>query len=247
MRLQDFGRDETLVEVFDINSNRYGDDLGSIDFAIKNRGNHPVGNIKLFFIYKNVQGEIISYSYGEFEGPILPKLALQFHHVHEVTHWHRYYLGKWGEGTIEVRVLDYEIKRSRSIFTSSIGRGLTESELYDKSLGYYRDGHPEEAIEYFTAFIELYPDSELADNAHFWIGECYRMQKMYDLAVLAYQKVIDKYPEGNKVPVAMLHQGITFEMINDKTTAELVFKKLVKDFPKTKEAEVARKKLTYYR
>ena len=122
-------------------------------------------------------------------------------------------------------------------------RELTESERYDRALGYYRDDRYEEAMADFNDFLRLYPKSELADNAHFWIGESYRAQGKYEEAILAYQRVINGYPKGNKVPVAMLHQGIAFEKIDDKTTAELVFRKLVKGFPKTKEAEIAQKRL----
>lgn len=122
-------------------------------------------------------------------------------------------------------------------------RELTESELYDRALGYHRDGRHMEAMADFNDFLKRYPQSGLADNAHFWIGESYRVQGAYEEAILAYQKVINDYPKGNKVPVAMLHQGISFEKIDDTTTAELVFKKLVKNFPKTREAEIAKKRL----
>ena len=120
---------------------------------------------------------------------------------------------------------------------------LTESETYDRALGYYRDEQYEEAMAGFKKFLTLYPTSDLADNSHFWIGECYRVLTKYEEAILAYQKVINGYPKGNKVPSAMLQQALTFEKINDPTTANLVFKKLVKNFPKTKEAEIARKRL----
>ena len=120
---------------------------------------------------------------------------------------------------------------------------LTESEIYDRTLGLYKDGRYEEAIADFKSFLKSYPESDLADNAHFWIGECFRALKDYEEAILAYQRVINGYPKGNKVPSAMLHQGFAFEKINDKTTANLVFKKLVKNFPKTREAESAKKRL----
>jgi tol-pal system protein YbgF len=127
--------------------------------------------------------------------------------------------------------------------TASQEKKLTESEAYDRALGYYRDDRYEEAMAGFKNFLTLYPTSDLADNAHFWIGECHRVLKKYEEAILAYQKVINGYPKGNKVPSAMLQQALTFEKINDITTANLVFKKLVKDFPETKEAEIARKRL----
>lgn len=120
---------------------------------------------------------------------------------------------------------------------------LTESAIYDKALGYYREGRYEGAIAGFENFLKLYPKSDLADNAYFWIGESHRDLKKYEDAILAYQKVINGYPNGNKVPIAMLHQAFAFEKINDKTTANLVFKKVLKNFPETKEAEIAKKKL----
>jgi tol-pal system protein YbgF len=120
---------------------------------------------------------------------------------------------------------------------------LTESAIYDRALGYYREGRYEGAIAGFKNFLELYPKSDLADNAYFWIGESHRDLKKYEDAILAYQKVINGYPNGNKVPIAMLHQALAFERINDKTTANLVFKKVLKDFPETKEAEIAKERL----
>jgi len=127
---------------------------------------------------------------------------------------------------------------------TSQAKKLTESETYDRALGFYRDDRYEEAMAGFKNFLTQYPTSDLADNAHFWIGECHRVLKKYEEAILAYQKVINGYPKGNKVPSAMLQQALTFEKINDTTTANLVFKKLVKDFPKTKEAEIARNRLS---
>lgn len=121
---------------------------------------------------------------------------------------------------------------------------LTESEIYERTMVYYKDGRYGEAIAGFKNFVRSYPRSDLADNAHFWIGECHRAVEKYEEAILAYQRVINDYPNGNKVPSAMFHQAIAFEKINDKITANLVFKKLVKRFPKTEEAEIARKRLS---
>ncbi len=119
----------------------------------------------------------------------------------------------------------------------------TESSLYEKTLGLFREDRYDEAIEGFKEFLKMYPGSDLADNAHFWIGECYRMKEDYEKAILAYQKVINGYPKGNKVPSALLHQAYAFEELNDETTSNLIYKKLVKNHPETREAEIARKRL----
>jgi len=106
--LEDTQRDNSLVEVFEIHVNRpfSHSDPGVtdyIEFSIDNRSNFPIRNIQLFFVYKNKNGRVISYSAEKYRGPILPKLALQFSHNHRVSHFF---------GKIEVRVLDYEIDRS---------------------------------------------------------------------------------------------------------------------------------------
>ncbi len=120
---------------------------------------------------------------------------------------------------------------------------LAESAIYERALGCYREGRYVDAIGMFEDFVKLYPKSDLADNAHFWIGESHKDLRKYEEAILAYQRVINDYPGGNKVPAAMLQQAFAFEKISDKTTANLVLKKLVKQFPQTREGEIARSKL----
>jgi len=118
-----------------------------------------------------------------------------------------------------------------------------EVELYNFALNLYRGGKGEEAREAFRAFLERYPKSDRADNAHFWIGESYMAAKEYEQAILAYQNVIKQFPKGNKVANAMLRQAAAFLEIKDKTSARLLLKNIVKEHPGTSEAELAKKKL----
>lgn len=118
-----------------------------------------------------------------------------------------------------------------------------EVALYDRSLALFREGRFEDAMDGFRDFLKRYPNSDRADNAQFWIGECHMSLKQYEKAILAYQEVIKKFPKGNKVPNALLRQAAAFEEINDKTSSRLLLKKIVKDYPKSSEAEIARKKL----
>jgi len=119
-------------------------------------------------------------------------------------------------------------------------QGLTESLLFDAALGYLREGRYKEAVLHFNEFLIAYPQSGLADNAQFWIGECYRAQQRFEEAIAAYQRVIDDYPEGNKMPRALLHQGFTYLKMDDSGHGKLVFKKLTDELPMTEEAEIAR-------
>ncbi len=118
-----------------------------------------------------------------------------------------------------------------------------DQKLYDLNLALYREEKFNEAISGFKAFLSKYPKSDLADNAQFWIGECYMSLGQFEQAILAYQDVMKKYGKGNKIPSSMLRQAIAFYEIKDKTSAKLLLNKLIKQYPKSKEADIARKKL----
>lgn len=118
-----------------------------------------------------------------------------------------------------------------------------EMELYDASLAVYKEGRFEEAIDHFKEFLKKYPTSDLADNAHFWIGESLMALKQYEKAILAYQDVIKKYPSGNKVPNAMLRQALAFLEIKDSISARLLLKKIIRNYPGSNEAKIAQTKL----
>ncbi len=118
-----------------------------------------------------------------------------------------------------------------------------EQRLYDVNLALFKNGQYDSAISGFKNFLDKYPKSALADNAQFWVGECYMNLGQYEQAILAYQQVIKKYPKGNKVANALLRQAKAFYEINDRTSSKLLLKKLIRQYPKSKEAAVAKKRL----
>jgi hypothetical protein len=112
-------KDDTLVQVFDVFFNYSGGsysggNLNQLEFAIKNLNNYPIKNIELFIVYKNNNGEIISYSPMRIEESILPKLALQFFNNHYVRHFRQWDTStkRYLPGEVEIRILDYEIDRT---------------------------------------------------------------------------------------------------------------------------------------
>ncbi|MCP3922364.1 MAG: tol-pal system protein YbgF [Desulfobacterales bacterium] len=120
---------------------------------------------------------------------------------------------------------------------------LSEKELYKLAKGKLDNGKTKEARDHFLKFLVVYPKSVNADNAQFWISEIYYREKWYEKAILEYQKVIEKYPNGNKIPASYLKQGYAFYNLGEKANAKLILNELIKNFPKTNEAKYARKKL----
>ena len=118
-----------------------------------------------------------------------------------------------------------------------------EEELYNSALTAYKGGNYEKAITGFEGFLKKYHRSKLADNAQFWIGECYMSLNRYEQAILAYQNVLKKYPKGNKVPNAMLRQAIAFQQIKDKISYKVILERIIEKYPRSNEAKIARTRL----
>ena len=119
----------------------------------------------------------------------------------------------------------------------------TPDSTYIKGLDTFKAGDMPAAREIFTKFLEQYPQHDLAVNAHYWIGETHYSEKSYEPAILAFQDVIKNFPTKDKVPAAMLKQGMAFNAINDTKSAKYVLKKLGEGFPKSDEAIKAKELL----
>src|SRR5262249_18343413 len=110
---------------------------------------------------------------------------------------------------------------------SSTSSGATPRSLYDAAYQDLNRGKHGLAIMGFQEVITKFPDSELADNAQYWIGESYYAQKDYKKALQEFRKTVDVYPKGDKVPAAMLKSGLCLVQLGDKQGAKTVYQKLV--------------------
>ena len=115
----------------------------------------------------------------------------------------------------------------------------TPQSLYQSGFAAYRHGEPDKAIEIFERFVNMYPKSELADNALYWIGECYYDKRDFDKARHYFTRVVTQYPKGNKVADAMLKLGMCNEMQSRFDEAKRLFKAVVLGYPDSSAARIA--------
>ncbi len=120
---------------------------------------------------------------------------------------------------------------------------MSENDLYAKAKQDFDNGNLEQARTGFSEFMKRFPKSSIADSAQFWLGEIFYRQKWYEKAILEYQKVIETYPKGNKIQAALLKQGFSFLNLGDKANANLILKELIKKYPTSNEAKIAKQKL----
>jgi tol-pal system protein YbgF len=123
--------------------------------------------------------------------------------------------------------------------------GKAEKDLaYASAYDMFKEGKYLQAREKFQNFLKQFPETEYSERAMFWIGECYYFEKKYEEAILEYDKLIKKYPRGERVSSALLKQGLSFLHLGDKASAKVILQQVVKDYPGTNQARIANSRLT---
>jgi tol-pal system protein YbgF len=120
---------------------------------------------------------------------------------------------------------------------------MVEKSVYELAYETFKKGKYGKARIRFQSFLKQYPNTEYSDDAEFWIGECYYLEKKYKEAILEYEKVVKNYPEGNKVSSALLMQGLSYLRLNDKPSAKLILQRVIQDYPNTSQARIAKEQL----
>lgn len=115
--------------------------------------------------------------------------------------------------------------------------------LYDQALDEIMKKNAKAALPRFVDFVTKYPDHDLADNAYYWIGECYYSMKRYTDSAENFEKVVVDFPERDKVPDAMLKLGYSYAELGKKEKAEEVLRDLISIYPKSPAADLARQRL----
>ena len=132
---------------------------------------------------------------------------------------------------------------TREVPSEIKGVSARVGDLYKDAYETFQKGDLEGARRKFEAFLKQYPNTELSDNAQFWIGETYYLKKDFEKAILEYEKAIAKYPEGDKIPAALFKQALAFLELGDKTNARSLLKRVIERYPHSEQAETAKKKL----
>ncbi len=143
----------------------------------------------------------------------------------------------------QYRELKDVMQYSKPTSDSSGAAAVTPRALYDAAYQDLTRGNLGLAIMGFQEVIAKFPSSELADNAQYWIGECYYAQKDYKRAREEFQKTVDAYPQGDKVPAALYKSALCQIETGDRKAARSTLEKLVEKYPHSEEARLAKAKL----
>lgn len=118
-----------------------------------------------------------------------------------------------------------------------------EKQEYQQAYNELRNGHTDQSIEQFNAYLSKYPAGVYANNAQYWLGEAYRVKQDNNAARKAFNDVIEKYPDGAKVPDALLKLGYIEIDQKNMAKAREYLTRVTTDYPKSPAALLASKKL----
>lgn len=111
--------------------------------------------------------------------------------------------------------------------------------LYDRGYSLFHQGRYLDAEATFQRFLQAYSDTDLSDNAQYWIGECRYARQDLRGALAAFRETVQRYPAGNKVPDAMIKEGDCLRGLGDLEGARLRYDEVINLYPGSAAASVA--------
>ena len=121
--------------------------------------------------------------------------------------------------------------------------GMDPQALYEAAYGDYVRGSYDLAVRQFRDYLRSFPDTELSDNAAYWIGECYYRQNEFRRAVREFDQVLRLYPRSDKVPSALLKKGYALLELDERTDGVDQLRRVIRTYGRSDEAELARQRL----
>jgi tol-pal system protein YbgF len=114
---------------------------------------------------------------------------------------------------------------------------------YQAAFALLKDSQYDQAVTAFQQFLVAFPDSTLADNAQYWLGEAYYVNKNFTESLSAFQTLIDKYPQSRKLPDALLKVGYCDYELARWDQAKKVLSEVVAKFSDTAAGHLAQQRL----
>lgn len=121
--------------------------------------------------------------------------------------------------------------------------GPSPSQLFDLATRDLTEGRYPLALQGYREFLRRYPDTELADNAQYGVGECFFAQAAFDSAAVEYARVDAGWPKGDRAPASLYKLALSQERLGRAAEARKTFEDLVRRFPSSSEAGLARDRI----
>ena len=115
--------------------------------------------------------------------------------------------------------------------------------LYNNALRDYNGGKNDLALQECSDYIKYYPNTDLAGNCYFYLGEIQFKQANYQQAAESYDAVLQNFPSGTKGPSAQLKKGFALIELGKQDDGVAELRRVLQRYPRSPEALQARDRL----
>lgn len=125
------------------------------------------------------------------------------------------------------------------------GASAQEVVEYRAAHAAWRSGDLDGCIDQFKRFLQTHPASPYADDAAYWMAECHFKQGDYKSAILRFDDVVTRYPEGDKSGDALYRQGEALLELGPSYSkaASKAFERVIEEYPNSPRASEAKRQL----
>jgi tol-pal system protein YbgF len=152
-------------------------------------------------------------------------------------------MGRLNERLAEALGRFNQQSQRQSTQTPASGGGGNPNQLYDQASLDLTQGRYAIAIQGFRDFLRTSPTSELVDNARYGVGEGFFALTQFDSAATEYGAVVRDHANGDRAPAALYKLALSEEKLGRANDAKKHLEDLVKRFPDSGEAQLARERL----
>jgi tol-pal system protein YbgF len=121
--------------------------------------------------------------------------------------------------------------------------GLGENAAYDAAFDLFRRSRTLDSTYAFVAFLRSYPQSPLADDAWYWLGQSRYIMGEFNDALVAMSTVLQYFPKSPRLPSARLKIGYIYYELGEDAKARQFLNALSQDFSGHPAAVLARTRL----
>ncbi len=118
-----------------------------------------------------------------------------------------------------------------------------EQRSYQAAFDLLKSGRYDQAARGFQDFLAKYPSGQYADNANYWLAEAYYVTRKFEPALKQFESLVADFPQSQKLTHALLKIGYIHDELGQREQAEQVLDDLIKRFPDSTAAGLARKRL----
>ncbi len=115
--------------------------------------------------------------------------------------------------------------------------------LYSNALRDFMSGNYDLSQSEFQDYLRYYPNTDLASNAHFYLGEIAYQRGHYAEAVAEYDTVLTRFPNSFKRADARLKKAQALLRLNEREAAVRELRQLIRESPGSEQARKAQAQL----